>query len=214
MTERENKLTKKEIERRDYFEKTIEKLEREGYARVDITYSVRTINIIATFVTLCLVGIMYWLYHIAGNEIEKIEVGIFRILVALLFLGIMVLVHECIHGIMLAFYAKEHFSSVAYGMDWEGFMPYCTCNEPLTKTQYLVALVMPVMVQGVIPAIIATINGWDMLFLISLILFTLGGVDIFFAGRLIVHKTRQKKCVLIDHPYQCGFVVMEKKMGG
>lgn len=210
MVEKDRNLSRAEEKRRYHFEKMVKELEEDGYVRKELTFSGFTINILAPLVTLPIIGIMYLIYWAVGNEIEVIDYGISEVIVALLFLGGMVLVHECIHGIVWAIYARGHFSSIAYGMAWEGLSPYCTCNEPLTKGQNIIALAMPVVVQGVIPAMIAILNGWDTLFLIALMMIMLGGGDIICIGRLVAYKTRQNRCMFIDHPYKCGFVVMEK----
>lgn len=211
MGEKDCGLTKAEEKRRECFEEKVRKLEKDGYVKEEMIFGAVEINVLAFLVAFPLVGILLWGYYALGNEIDVMNIDMLQVIAVLVIFFILVAIHECIHGLVLAFYAKGHFSSIAFGMEWKALTPYCTCKEPLGKLQYMIVAIMPTIVQGIIPIIIAMINGWDMLLLFSLIMIAVGGGDIVCVGRLLLHRTGRKSCMVLDHPYKCGFVIMEKE---
>lgn len=77
-----------------------------------------------------------------------------------------VIVHELIHGITWAIFAKDGFKSIKFGVLWKMITPYCHCKEVLTVRQYSIGGIMPAIILGIIPAIIGIAIGnlWILLF--------------------------------------------------
>ena len=74
-----------------------------------------------------------------------------------LFVGIVL--HELIHGITWACYAKRGFRSIRFGVIWKYLTPYCHCNEPMRVKHYIIGGIMPAIVLGFLPCIVAIITG-------------------------------------------------------
>lgn len=115
-----------------------------------------------------------------------------------------------IHGIMFARYAKHRFQSVEFGIIWNALTPYCTCKDPLKKSSYIVALIMPTVVLGFILVIIATFIHSALLFVLAELMIIGGGGDFLILTKLLSYHSNKKKQLFYDSPYEIGLVVFEK----
>lgn len=116
-----------------------------------------------------------------------------------------VMVHELIHGLFLGMFAASGYKSISFGIHWKMLTPYCHCNEPLTARHYRIGLMMPLVLLGIVPFIIAMIGGHMGIFLFSII-FTLGAggdILIFWLMRKLSSHTMVK-----DHPEKIGFYII------
>ena len=117
-----------------------------------------------------------------------------------------VVLHELIHGIVMAAYAKQGWKSVSFGFNIKAFAPYAHCSEPLTPNAYRISLVMSGILLGDVPVIISLFTG-NILFLFFGILFTwaaAGDVILLWMSRNI------NDGMLQDHPEKIGFVHIEQ----
>jgi len=117
-----------------------------------------------------------------------------------------VVVHELIHGIVMAAFTKNGWKAVTFGFNAQAFAPYAHCNEPLSLNAYRLTLVMPGILLGDIPVLISWFTG-NILFLFFGILFTLGAVG----DVIILWMSRNiNDGMLQDHPEKIGFVHVEE----
>ena len=122
-------------------------------------------------------------------------------LVFLLFLAGIV-IHELIHGVCMAAFAKKGWKSVSFGFNIKAIAPYVHCKEPLTPFAYRLSMVMPGILLGDIPVLISWFTG-NILFLFFGILFTwaaAGDVILLWMSRNITGGMLQ------DHPDKIGFI--------
>jgi hypothetical protein len=124
-----------------------------------------------------------------------------------LLLGI--IVHEFIHGVFFSIFASKGFKSIKFGILWKMLTPYCHCKEPLKIKQYIIALLAPLIILGIVPAIIS-------LFIGNLLLLVFG---IFFsgaaAGDLMIYsliKKENHEDYVLDHPSEAGYYIFRKKI--
>jgi len=117
-----------------------------------------------------------------------------------LFVGIVL--HELIHGVCMAAFAKNGWKSVSFGFNIKAFAPYTHCKEPLPPDAYRISLVMPGFLLGDVPTLISWFTG-NILFLLFGFLFcwaAAGDVIILWMSRRITDGMLQ------DHPQKIGFV--------
>ena len=128
-----------------------------------------------------------------------ISVGIIIILIS-------IITHELLHGLGWSIYAKKGWKSIKFGVNWKFMTPYCHCSEPLLLNQYRFGSVLPAIVLGISPSIIAIITG-------HLGSMAYGFFFTFAAGGdlLILWLIRNEKAnVLVqDHPDKIGCVIMK-----
>ncbi len=125
--------------------------------------------------------------------------------IGLFFLGIVI--HELIHGIFFAKYAESGFKSVKFGVLWKTLTPYAHCKEPLKIKQYTYALLAPLIIVGIIPAILGIIIGSGLLLFFGIILS--GGA----AGDLMIYnliKKENPEDYVQDHPSEAGCWIYRK----
>jgi hypothetical protein len=124
-------------------------------------------------------------------------------------MGIMVagiVVHELIHGITWACYAKRGIHAISYGVIWKMLTPYTHCDEPMHIRPYVVACLMPLIVLGIIPSVIAIIIGW-----IPLLAFGIFFIAGAMGDVLIVWMLRKEnpQYLVLDHPSEAGYFIYE-----
>lgn len=123
-----------------------------------------------------------------------------------LILGIVL--HELIHGIVFARYAKNGFKSIKFGILWKMLTPYCHCKEPLQIKHYRFSLIMPTIVLGFVPFLVSLFLG-SLFLLFFAIIMTIGGIGDF----MIMHLLRNEKPNdwVQDHPSEAGCFIYRKK---
>ncbi|WP_293904833.1 DUF3267 domain-containing protein [Sphingobacterium sp. UBA5670] len=68
-------------------------------------------------------------------------------------------VHELIHGVVFAIFAKNGFKSIKFGVVWKMLTPYAHCKEPLPVRAYILGVIMPFILLGLLPGIYAIFSG-------------------------------------------------------
>ena len=143
-------------------------------------------------------------YLDARDMLTFIDIAIGAIL---LLVGI--ITHELLHGLGWSFYAKKGWKSISFGVTWKYLTPYCHCNEPLRIRAYRFGSVLPAIVLGFIPSIIAMITG-------NIGLMVFGFFFSFAAGGdfLILWLIRNEKPsdLAQDHPDNIGCYIIRKEL--
>lgn len=203
-------LTKAEQQRKDFFEAESERLAKQGYERKNLTFGVAEANAKAIIVTLPIILPFVLAYRIMWGK-GKLDLPWWGFLLGLAILIALIVVHELIHGAVFACFAKEGVRSVAFGVIWSMLTPYCTCRESLKRKHYMLAILAPTVVLGILPAVVAlTIGSWEMM-LIGVLMVLGGGGDIMCAFKLATYRTKGKDCMFFDHPYEVGLAVFERE---
>ena len=118
-----------------------------------------------------------------------------------------IVVHELIHGLTWAKFAKSGFRSISFGVMWKMLTPYCHCSEPLKVSYYSIGALMPLIVLGILPSVAA-------ICLKSLFWLTMGVIFIAAAAGdiMVVWKLRKEnpENMVLDHPSEAGYLVYEK----
>ncbi len=125
------------------------------------------------------------------------------LLLLILILGIVL--HEGLHGLTWGLFAKGGLKSIRYGIKWACLTPYCHCNEPLKRNHYLLGGIMPGLVLGLFPVIIALVYGYGWLLLLGIFFIGAAGGDLMVLFKLI---KVDKKHLIQDHPNEIGFLVL------
>lgn len=126
----------------------------------------------------------------------------------LLWVAIGICLHELVHGIFFALYAKNGFKSIKFGVLTQPvFAFYCHCSEPLKVAQYMVAAIMPLIVTGILPAIIAVLNG-DLILLMAAYILTVGAIGDLMMIQILMKES--KDSYVLDHPTDIGFYILKE----
>jgi len=113
----------------------------------------------------------------SGTEIDTHT----RIIIGVVVIGVLIIgnvVHELIHGFFYAIFCKNKFKSIKFGAVLKKGYAYCECKEILQTKHFIVGLLMPVILLGILPATISILIGNSDLLLFGVIMIGCGGSDI------------------------------------
>ncbi len=183
-------------------------VEKEKY-----TISINIVNLIA-LVLIIPIGLLAIIPFGLFNGLDAISFDYFRKLpfyikgIGFLLFLLGIPIHELLHALGWVFFTESGWKSVTFGINWEYLAPYCHCKEPLKRNQFLIGVILPFVVLGIIPVITSFSNGN----------FTLCFAGIFFSvaasGDLIalwmLRKVKSNQFVQ-DHYSEIGFIILEEK---
>ena len=119
-----------------------------------------------------------------------------------------IVVHELIHGLTWAFYAKSGWKSISFGVIWKMLTPYCHCSEPMHIPGYMAGAMMPCVILGVIPAIVALFVGSLPLLAWGVFFIAAAAGDIWITWLL---TKENPKSLVLDHPSEAGFYIIDEE---
>lgn len=114
------------------------------------------------------------------------------------------IIHELIHGLSWSLFAKKGFRSMVFGILWKQLMPYCHCKEPLQVKHYIFGTLMPGILLGIVPSIVAIINGNLGLFAFGFF-FTYAAVGDFMIVNLLRKDVMEDW--VVDHASKIGCMI-------
>ncbi|MGD9976306.1 MAG: DUF3267 domain-containing protein [Bacteroidales bacterium] len=127
-------------------------------------------------------------------------------LIILLVIG--VILHEGLHGSVWAIFAKNGLKSIRFGIKWAYLTPYSHCNEPLRRNRYIAGGIMPALITGIIPSVLAIIFSWGWLLWLGVFFTGAAGGDFMVLFRLLRFD---KNLFIQDHPDEVGFIALKLK---
>lgn len=207
--EQERKLTAAEQKRKARFEAQKAQMEAEGYRAKDLTIGMLEANGKAVLLALPFWIVLGGAYFLRNGSfgLALPSGGLLGFLAALVMLTA---VHELIHGLFWSISAPEGWKSIAFGFIPQYLTPYCTCEAPLSKGQYLLGVVMPTVLLGVLPSAAAVPAGWSGVFSMGMLMILMGGGDLLILWKLVRYDGRGKEVRFLDHPYTAGLVIFER----
>lgn len=212
MSKKERRLTSAELRRKKRFQQLCGEMRRQGYREHDLTIGAFQANLMAVLLTLPVLPLSAWAYfvlHPTGGSSWNFG-GLDSLLLLLLFL-LLVGLHEAIHGLTWAVFAKNHLRSIEFGVIWRALVPYCTCGDPLKRGQYILGTAMPTLLLGFLPAVAAILGGWPWLLFLADVMIISGGGDLCIIWKVLLYRPESKDVLYCDHPYEGGVVVFERK---
>ena len=213
MGKKDRKLTKAEEKRKKIYEEEKKKLIDAGYAEKDLTIGVVYANVMAFVLGLPIIivlGILFFKYYNMKNYYMSFIFTMKESIIFLIALLVLIVVHELIHGAFWAIFAKNHLKSIEFGFMVQYLTPYCCCKEVLTKGQYIIGGIMPTVLLGIIPAVVAIFSSSWLVFVIGCIMILSGGGDMTIVLKLLMYRSQKQDVLCMDHPYECGLVVFER----
>lgn len=118
-----------------------------------------------------------------------------------------VVMHELIHAVTWAVFARRPLRAIRFGFEWRSVAPYAHPRAPMPVSAYRAGAAMPAVVMGLVPAGIAIATGSSLLIALSLLFTLAAGGDLVVLwllrgvepGRLVEdHPTRVGCRVLAD----------------
>lgn len=203
-------LTEREKARAAAFQVMSENLRKQGYRQYSLAVGIDTANRLALMMVLPVCGLCFVLYvmHNPGGGI-----GFRSLSDTLLFFGgtiLLVVIHELVHGVTWSFFAENGLKDMEFGIMQDTLTPYCTCLTPLKKPGYITGTLMPLLLTGIVPAVIGILAGSFILTLIGAVMITSAAGDILIIFTLLKHKSGSSDQIICDLPVQAGCMLFER----
>jgi len=163
--------------------------------------------IIALIPTACILGLPFIIAHgWASFKFSNLNLGGFFqgfLIVTTVFIGGAVL-HELLHGSTWSIFTKKSWKAISFGIKWEYLAPYCHCDEPLKKWQFVLGAIMPFLILGLFPIIVSYYNGSFRWWFFGYFFTVAATGDLYTVW--ILRKVN-KNLLILDHPEELGFIV-------
>lgn len=174
----------------------------------DLSLSMRQVNLMAIPVAVIpalLIVLLYAGVHGWGGF--KGTVSIFRQPgISLTILAGGIILHELLHGAAWAYYGQKQLSAITFGVHWATLTPYAHCREALTVEAYRIGALVPAIVLGLLPSLLAVFGGIPWLLFPGILFSAAAGGDL-----LIIWLLRKERgtSMVLDHPDRAGCIVYD-----
>jgi hypothetical protein len=127
------------------------------------------------------------------------------------YIGILigVVFHEVLHAIGFMIFGKAKMKDIKFGVIWKHITPYAHCKVPLKINAYRIALLLPFILTGIIPLIIALSIGNGLLFSLAVFLIV-GGIGDWIIFRKI--RKYHRTSLISDHHSAIGCIVYKEEI--
>ena len=207
-------MTKDEKIRIDNFTRVSKELFEKGYEEIKVGMGVLKANIMAALI---FVPIMYLIFkaYVKLYSIDDfidfvldIKKFMFFIITSMVF----IVIHELLHGLTWSLFTENGFKDVAFGFMWKYLTPYCSCKVPMKRGQYVLGLLMPLIILGIVPTIIGLAMGSVFLTALGAFYIFAAGGDIIMAFLILSRDLKGKEVLLFDNPTEMGVSFFEKDL--
>lgn len=202
-------MTKAEEKRLAEFEAMSDRLIAEGYRRTDLQIDIVKANIFSVGLMIVyglLAAFLFFMVHISGG----VSFDIPKMLLFVVLIFVLIVVHELIHGATWAIFSEHHWKDISFGFMVKTLTPYCTCKTPLGKWQYIAGALMPLILLGIVPTVVAIFNGSFLTLLLGIVMVAGAAGDILIVWKFLRHQVTGQEVLYIDHPTAAGSVVFER----
>lgn len=118
---------------------------------------------------------------------------------------LLVLVHEAVHAIAWKVSSGLAWRDFNFGFKWEALAPYCHAQKPMALQPYRIGAAAPLVVTGILPLIVAYINGSTTLAVVSALMISVAVGDLYI---LWLIRDVPPEAQLRDHPENAGCIVL------
>jgi len=116
-----------------------------------------------------------------------------------------IVIHELIHGLTWAVFARRPLRAIRFGFEWRSVAPYAHPRAPMPVSAYRIGAAMPAVAMGLVPAGIAIATGSSLLLAWSLLFTLAAGGDLVVLWLLRGVEPRR---LVEDHPTRVGCRVL------
>ncbi|UPZ34634.1 DUF3267 domain-containing protein [Sphingobacterium sp. PCS056] len=145
-------------------------------------------------------------HHVHGMSAVDLSLYCLYIVISILF-GIVL--HELLHGLTWVLCSNiGGFKSIKFGIIKETLTPYCHCKAPLKRNSYILGIIMPAIVLGLVPILIGLSIGNILIYFFGYIFILVAMGDFMITYYLLKHVS--KSCSVQDHHSKIGFFIFKK----
>ena len=171
------------------------------------TVSISKANLFSLFfIVLISVPTILTYYFLWGNlKLEGLQIDYISLFIFIVIIFSSILVHELIHASVFAYFSEDNWKSVKLGVLWRKLTPYAHCKAPLLAKHYKLAVIMPGIILGVIPIVLAiSIESLLLLYYGLFMIMSAAGDFMIFVLLLKIPKSKK----ILDHESEMGFYII------
>jgi hypothetical protein len=153
------------------------------------------------------VALLAWAYAARWGA-PSLARGVYTLLEPVVFLSTVVpgvLAHELIHALAWSIFARKPLRAIRIGINWRAVSPYAHPKDPMRVGPYRIGAIMPALVLGFAPALLAITLGQPLLIAWSLVFVMAAGGDL--AVLWLLRRVPSGRLVQ-DHPTRAGCHVL------
>ena len=200
-------MTKKEVQRARKTAEQLKDMTNAGFKTKEITISPAFANFMGLVWALILFIPVALIYYFKFDYIIAPSAPAYINEIAFLAYLLFIPAHEAVHGICMYMFNGHKRDTIEFGLN--SGMPYCTCQAPIKKWPYIVVLVMPTLIFGILFSVLALHIGTLTWLLWTFAVIMGGGGDFTIISKLLFRK--EKELTVVDHPYKCGYLLLHKE---
>lgn len=198
--DKKDKVAEKQKKYIYHYEKFCADLKAQNRKKIEVLYSETKASVFGLCCGAPFVAAILFSYFLLNTNNGKQHNIFYGIIILIACFSLSIIVHEVLHGVGWCIAGKVRWSHIH--ITFEGDMPLCHCDVPLKGRQYLAGALLPVILLGFIPAIIAFAIPNIFLMIFSVLSVVSAGGDLLLSLRVIRHWDD----MIIDHPTEAGFV--------
>ncbi len=209
--EKKNKqeMSPEELVRMKQIQDASSALRKEGYKQTSTVIGIDRANKLALTMMFPILACLTALFILIDpND----PIGFRNFKESLLFLVILVVLfaaREVVRALVWGLFTGKKFKDVEVGL-LKNFTPFSTCRTPMKKGAYITGTIMPVILTGILPAVIGYWKGSYMLVLAGAVMIAAAAGDYLIIHSLHQHKADGRKQLVSDLPTQPGYMLFEK----
>jgi len=118
--------------------------------------------------------------------------------------AVLIVMHELLHAAGFLWLGRVDRRTIRFGVQWKTLTPYAHCSAPLPAKVYRIAVVLPGLLLGIMPCIIAVTigSGWLLIWGILMTMAAGGDAAIIWAIRSVPGIIP-----VLDHPTKAGCLI-------
>ncbi len=207
--ESERVLTEAERRRAQHLAELTAEYEAKGFRVCPLLISLVRANVVGPLLMLPLAVLAFLLFlRFSPSGFRGLSGWELPVFIAAM--AALIVLHELVHGLTWACFTEKGWKSIEFGFIKKYLTPYCTCAEPLKKGQYVLGALMPLLVCGLLPALIGAFSGSLLLFLLGEVMIFAACGDVMIVGKMLAHRSGARETVCLDHPTEEGLILFER----
>ena len=188
------------------FQKMKTKLNESGYKEKEVTITsgkAMALGLLYSLPFVVILGLVYRFFMIDRANLLEVS-GITFYITFIVIIAISVVIHELLHGIGWAISSGKGWNVVRFNIN--AMMPSCACKVALKKQSYLIGVLLPLIVLGIVSTVFLFVYPGTISMLTMLVNFVGAGADLIIAFTVL----KEKDVLIADHPTEAGYIAFYK----
>ena len=196
------------------FEEKVDNFTKDGYIATPISIDQNKLNSRSALLAIpIVVAFLLIFFKVHKDYVLKplFNVNFALEMIILLFILFLITgIYELIKALSFSILAKKSINSVKFGIVFSPMRFKGYIEEPIERKQYIIAMIIPMIILGIIPVWIGFLLPNHFILLGGLMIIANAIADVMLISLLKHYKTETDKVMVLTYPEETGMVVLEK----